>query len=129
MGAYNNILNRCDGRRRRAIHTRRLLIAALVLGIAAATAAASSSDDPAADPIGPDTRVTDETAQAHETDAPVSTRPLLRDARSSASKPAAAGSGAERTPLTRAASQQRVNGMSPVAWLAGYGHVTIERTE
>jgi hypothetical protein len=39
------------------------------------------------------------------------------------------GTGNDQPPLTRAAARQRVDGISPAAWLARFGLVSIERRE
>ena len=118
MGAFTNIRDQ-DADRRWPIYTFRSLIAALALGLVALAAAASSDDEPATRAIAQEISATD------ETEAPVSTSPLSLGRRDLVSEPNAAAPDAKVTPLTRAASQQRVDEMSPVVWLAGYGPVTI----
>jgi len=118
MGAFTNISDR-DGDRHWPIHAFRSLIALLALAIAAVAAAASSDDEPATRAIAQEFSVTD------ETEAPVSTSPLSLYKRDLVSEPNPARSGADVTPVTRAASQQRVDDMSPVGWLASFGSVTI----
>lgn len=62
-------------------------------------------------------------------DQPVSTRPTKLATRSSEDvKPSDAHSPND-PPLTRAATQLRIDKMSPTAWLSQYGHVSIEHRE
>jgi hypothetical protein len=94
---------------------------AALLVASAAIAMANPAIDARA--TAPGTTLTD------ETEAPVSTRPATLDRPSLAGPAHAAGSAANQTPLTRAASKRRVDEMSPMAWLAHYGPVTVGPNE
>ncbi len=118
MGAFDNILNR--GRLRSA---NLALVAALLLGSASVAAAGPPEGRLDARSSGP---IVNATA---ETEASVSTSPIALGATGPFERATAPRSHRETMPLTRAASQQRVEEMSPMAWLARYGAVTVGRTE
>lgn len=90
-----------------AIHNiRASLVLALLAGLAV-LAPAAAADEP--------TPVTLDPIEAPGVLGPATTRAGI-EARAPA-----------ELPLTRAASRQRVDGMSPLEWLARYGHVVVGR--
>ncbi|MBJ20990.1 MAG: hypothetical protein CL933_16405 [Deltaproteobacteria bacterium] len=79
---------------------------------------------------GPGARTSIAKANLHEeAEAAVSTRPVALGTPGSTANPNAAGARAQARPLTRAAAQRRVEEMSPMAWLASYGPVTVGQNE
>jgi len=122
MGAFNNSSDR------RAVprwlwRTSGSLVATLLVGCSVAGSASAAEGEFETRATGSETRAT------QETEAAVSTSPVALGTSSLSSEPNGAGTGPEAMPLTRAASQQRVDQMNPITWLQSYGAVTIGRSE
>lgn len=121
MGAFANISDRGASKRRLrcAIGS---LVSALIVGFASIASA-----DPANDARSPDPHTT-ASDRAPAAEAAVSTSPVAlgMPGLSAESDPVAVD--ADAMPLTRAASQQRVDEMSPMSWLSSYGNITIGQT-
>lgn len=112
MGAFNLDSSRANSRRLRA--RRRPLVALATLG--ALIAPALAADEPR--PLAPKAGVV-QTRPAEVAGSP-NGFVALSDARTSAPAEVA-------LPLTRAAHQQRVETMSPMDWLTGFGDVVVGR--
>jgi len=69
-----------------------------------------------------------ETGEFHP-DRSVSTSPAELTGRALADARSEAVPSAEDPPLTRAATQLRIDEMSPTRWLSRYGHVSIDRRD
>jgi len=104
MGRYHHIFTMSSISRRRLLN---LAVSLLVLWTAP-LAAADATDADTAD---------DERA--------VSTSPLPADASELARPAAQQSTRPDHRPLTRAASQQRIDSISPLGWLARYGPVDV----
>ena len=109
MGVFTNISDRT--RRRFGRHGLASILAAIVL-IALMGAAASFAD----------------TGEIHP-DGPVSTSPADLVKQGSAETRPAAAIATDDPPLTRAATQLRIDEMSPARWLSQFGSVSIGHRE
>lgn len=121
MGCYHNTYERNrSSRPRRAPSARRsLTLSPLAVGAALLLSVAQAAIPYAvfaAEPV----------AAADRPDRPVSTSPEPREQRNAVPGSLARDTAADPLPLTRAAAQQRVEGMSPVDWLARFGPVSID---
>ena len=107
------------GDNRNILGARRLsgLVLALSLGTSVAIAGDVADSLPAA-----------QTMPTKAADAPVSMPPATDPAAATAAS-AVADEGGQVLPLTRAASQERIDRMSPRDWLAGYGRVVVSRPD
>ena len=120
MGANTNISQSpiaAPDRRRGNRGARPLGLEAFVvaaLGLALALAAPSRASEPAPDSHG---------------DRPVSTSPVQLGHAAVGPPGPSRVERADAPPLTRAAAQQRIETMSPEAWLAGFGSVRVERRD
>lgn len=64
-----------------------------------------------------------------ERDRSVSTSPMTASAVASASAESSASTPSSAPPLTRAATQRRIDEMSPAGWLSQFGRISIGRRE
>ena len=140
MGGFQSIFSMAFGTGRRTSRpgsrTRTaaaLLAAALLYGAGPATAESPSLDDP---PVQTGQRASRTGArEAGATVAAAKARVSMSAERQASSPPPASemkrrtAAGDDGLPLTRAAARQRVEAMSPAAWLAHFGPVAIERHE
>ena len=115
MGAFNNISDQPDrtqyrfGRHSLANTLAGVALISLLLLIGSVQSSAETGEDPPDHPVS--TSPTDLT-KAGSGDGPLETAPSTDD-----------------PPLTRAATQRRIDEMSPTRWLARYGSVSIGQRE
>lgn len=135
MGGFKFIFVRSDRKSwRTAGHPARataaLLAAALLCGAGPVAAGNSPTDESPSQPTAPNRSEAVEVGTTpSDAKARVSMSPEepAGSTRSPARSKRGAGTGEDGLPLTRAAARQRVEAMSPTAWLAHYGAISIER--